>query len=719
MNLPRRLLQSVLPAVAGLVLAGPLAGQMPVLTVTVTSEAGAVPGARVTAAGQTGTTDAEGRTSLRLPAGLVTIRVAAIGWLADSLQLDLQHDSAVTFRLERAPLELEDLIASVTRSSRRVEDEANRVEVLDQEELEEKVLMTPGDIVMMLNETGGVRVQTSNPSLGGAGIRIRGLNGRYTLMLADGLPLHGERLSAFGPLHISPVDLGRVEVVKGVASALAGGAALGGVINLVSRPPDAGNTALLNLTSLGGSDAATYLGAPLGDQWSGSLLAGWHRQSLTDRTDDGWGDVPGYDRIVVRPRVFHAGGDGRTVLLTAGLGHETRRGGTLAGRVAPDGAPFPEGLTTTRLDAGLIGRLPVGGAVAGWLSVRASAAVQDHEHRFGAVIEPDRHVSGFGEVVLNRVLGSVDLVGGAALAIERYRADRYPLHDYQRITPAVFGQVEQGGERAAVAVSARLDAPEGSGVQLSPRLSGLYRPTDGWSIRASAGAGFTVPTPLMDETERNGLGRVEPLGALAVERALSAAVDLHGEAGPLELNASLFATRVARAAQLVSAGVPGRFRIINAVLPARTHGADLSLGWRRDGVAVIGSYALVVATEDDPDGPGRRPVPLTPRHTAGLVVVREGDHGRAGLELYYTGPQALAPGAGRTRSPSFLIVGLLVERRLGGFSVFLNGENLADVRQTRTAPLLLPARAPDGSWTVDAWGPLDGRVLNLGIRRQW
>ena len=60
--------------------------------------------------------------------------------------------------------------------------------------------------------------------------------------------------------------------------------------------------------------------------------------------------------------------------------------------------------------------------------------------------------------------------------------------------------------------------------------------------------------------------------------------------------------------------------------------------------------------------------------------------------------------------------GGLVERRVGRLSLFANVENLADVRQTRDAPLVLPARRPDGRWTVDAWAPLDGRVVNGGIR---
>jgi iron complex outermembrane receptor protein len=75
-------------------------------------------------------------------------------------------------------------------------------------------------------------VQSTNPSLGGANVRIQGLRGRYSLILADGLPLYGGQAGGLGLLQIPPVDLGRVEVIKGTASALYGSSALGGVINL-------------------------------------------------------------------------------------------------------------------------------------------------------------------------------------------------------------------------------------------------------------------------------------------------------------------------------------------------------------------------------------------------------------------------------------------------------------------------------------------------------
>ena len=63
-----------------------------------------------------------------------------------------------------------------------------------------------------------------------------------------------------------------------------------------------------------------------------------------------------------------------------------------------------------------------------------------------------------------------------------------------------------------------------------------------------------------------------------------------------------------------------------------------------------------------------------------------------------------------------MIVGLLAEWQFGRIRLFMNGENLTGVRQTRWDPLLRPTRAADGRWTVDAWAPLEGRNINGGLR---
>jgi iron complex outermembrane receptor protein len=89
---------------------------------------------------------------------------------------------------------------------------------------------------------------------------------------------------------------------------------------------------------------------------------------------------------------------------------------------------------------------------------------------------------------------------------------------------------------------------------------------------------------------------------------------------------------------------------------------------------------------------------------------------RLGFEAYYTGEQSLDDNPYRTRGRPYLELGLFGELIFGNVSLFLNAENLLDVRQTDDDRLLLPRRDADGQWTVDAWAPLDGLLINGGIR---
>jgi iron complex outermembrane receptor protein len=184
-------------------------------------------------------TDAQGMARLATSAGSHQVHVARIGYAPDSAAITVRAgmDTLLTFVLQEQETQLSRVNVSATRSERRIEDDPVRVEALDVEEVEEKLLMTPGDITMMLNETSGLRVQVTSPSLGGAAVRVQGLRGRYTQVLSDGLPLYGGQTGGLGLLQIPPMDLGGVEVIKGVASALYGGTALGGVVNLQSRRP--------------------------------------------------------------------------------------------------------------------------------------------------------------------------------------------------------------------------------------------------------------------------------------------------------------------------------------------------------------------------------------------------------------------------------------------------------------------------------------------------
>jgi iron complex outermembrane receptor protein len=718
MSLPR-LVAVVLLMMSGFALPGSLRAQEPALVrARVLTGTDPVAGARLVMDGRSATSDQDGVALLRASEGTKVLVVSKIGFEPDSTRLSLRTgmDTTIVVHLSESAVELEEVVVTSTRANRRIEDQPLRVEVLGREEVEEKLLMTPGDITMLLNETGGLRVQNTSPSLGGANVRVQGLRGRYTLVLSDGLPLYGQA-GGLGLLQVPPMDLGQVEVIKGAASALYGSSAMGGVISLVSRHPADEREVLLNATTLGGADAVLWLSETLSREWGFTLLGGGHRQGRSDRDADGWTDVPGYERVVARPRIFFDNGKGQSFLATVGVTIEGREGGTMAGALAPDGTPFVEDLNTRRFDVGAVGRAALGQGLL--LSGRASAMTQRHRHQFGDVGEPDRHGTAFGEAALSRGAERGVWVLGASLQGDFYRSRAFPAFEYTFAVPSIFAHAEYDVTgRFSGAGSIRLDAHDTYGTQVSPRISLLGKLGGSWTARASAGTGFFAPTPFTEETEVTGLARLNPPSGLLAEKARSASVDLGGAIGAVEVNITFFGSMIDRAVQLRDAsGEPGLFELANANEPTRTYGTDAIVRWTRGPIHLTATYAYTRSTEVDPQLGARREVALTPRHAAGLVGIFEAEgQGRIGLEVYYTGRQALANNPYRASSRPYVVVGALAERRIGALRVFINLENITDVRQTKYDRLVLPARAPDGRWTTDAWAPLEGRVINGGVR---
>jgi outer membrane receptor for ferrienterochelin and colicins len=686
--------------------------------VEVVSEDKPLRGASVEVDGRSETSDDQGRAVFNLAPGEHELAVTAQGHLPAKGRVVVgpQSPPPVRIELSRIPEAAESVIVSATRTNTRLQDQPVRVEVIDREEIEEKALMTPGSVAMLLGETTGLRVQTTSPALGAANVRIQGLRGRYSQLVADGLPLYGAQGDSFSLLQVPPLDLAQVEIIKGAASALYGASALGGVINLVSRrPAEAERELLINATSQSGHDLTSWLANPIGNAASWTLLGGFHRQSEQDLDDDGWLDLPGFERVVLRPRVFADNGAGKSMFATIGIMAEDRNGGTSPGRTLPNGVAFTESLNSRHVDGGFVGRwLAFDNRV---LAVRGSYMRRSQDRRFGPAIEHGVRSTWFGEASVQGSNGRQTWVGGAAFQQDRHELRELPQFDYRFSSPSIFMQDEIALTNTwTLAVSARADMHSEYGILATPRISVLSRPAPGWTVRVAAGTGAFAPTPFTEETEETGLSRLRPLRGLRAERARTTSLDVTRVFGSIEVTGTVFGSIVLQPV-VTRTLETGEVEFLNAPESTRTGGTELLLRYRRDGFVALATHAWTRSTEFDADEGVRRAVPLTPAHAGSLNAIWEGDEwGRFGIEMYFVGRQYLDENPYRRASRSHLLIGALAERRFGGLRLFINAENLLDIRQTKYDPLIVPAPRRDGRWTVDAWAPLDGRVINGGLR---
>lgn len=692
------------------------------VAVSVKEPMGPVAGALIRSGDRSATTDAAGRARLVLPTGRRALTVARIGYVPMRVNVTVIADSTIPLTIDLAMEGMAEMLpelVSAARIERLAGETPIRVEVIDEMEVDENTLMAPSGITMLLNETPGLRVQNASPTLGTGSVRILGLPGQYTAMLADGLPLYGGAASALGPLDISPVDLRRVEVIKGAASALYGGQALGGVINLVSKAPTGRNEVLLNRRTMGVTDAATWLSRRFSEQSGVSLLASGTVQDAADPDRDGWSDQPRARRWGLRPRFVAEDAAGRSLFVTAGYGYDDRQGGTLGSAVTPGGTPFREGLTSRRADLGMTLLLPRPDS--GNVAVRFALSSNGRMRRLGpGPIEQDRIATGFAEVTraLHMQRGAVVL--GAAVQVDGYHNHLNDAFDHDWVTPGLFATADRDLGPVTVSASIRGDAHPEAGLQVTERLALLVRPAEDWSVRMSGGTGFAAPTSMTEEVEAIGLRAIQP-GPLSAERSAGVMLDVSGHVLGAELLLTGYGSFINHAIQLVDLGDPaltGTLR--NAEGVTRFSGAEAAAIWRFGGGKFLLTYGYARGSRPDASTGEREPTPLLNRHRAGadLMLEKEGVY-RIGIEGIYYGKQVLDDDPYRRHSKPYFYMMAIAMRQFGPLELVANFENLLDVRQTGDQSLVRPAPTTGGRWTTDVWAPLEGFMANVAVRFRW
>ena len=719
-------------AVVALLSPRTVAAQNSRVTVHVVADSVPVADALVRAAAMTVRTNDSGVAALTIPPGSVTVVVTKIGFRPDSavLVVGAGLDTALVMQLVEQPAMVAPVFVTSTRTERRIEQEPLRVEVLAGDDVGEKSEMRPADTRTLLSEMSGVRTQALSP-LGATNVRIQGLPGRYTAVLNDGLPLYGGQASGFTLVEVVPLDLRQAEVIKGAASALYGPQALAGVVDLISRRPPDTSQALVNQSAPSSTDAMGFLSHAFRPSLGLTLLGGLHRQSAEDDDHDGWAEIPGFRRFEIRPRLFLGDTVGPRLMATVGGLAEDRASGTIGPSTPFDrvgagpSASFADSLRTRHIDGGMVGQWRSTSSLS--FAARASASSESRHHRFGSTagdFEDDTRRTLYGEATATHTVATNVFVAGAAWLRDSYANAQVARFDATYSTPGLFLQDTYTPVRwLSGTLNGRCDWSNVYGTICTPRLSLLGRTGAMLSSRLSAGSGWFAPRPLIDQTEAFGLREVFEPNPLVAEHARTASLDVTMTKGPVQVNGTLFANRVANPVglQRVAGDTSGAVNLVNASGPLQTHGGELFAVFNQDPYVVTAYYATTRSREVSPESGRVREAPFVPRSEAGLDFAVDDDESGAyaALEVFYTGRQALEDDPYATVSRPYTTVGVLLSDRWRAATMFLNLENLTNVRLTKYEPLLWPTIGEGGAWTVEPWGPLEGRRVNVGLRWAW
>lgn len=696
-----------------------------------------IPGATVVLVGtMTGTTtDVSGYAQLYTPSAAThQIRVSAVSFQSVTQTIPVPTRDTIQIALETAEEALEEVTVSSTRGGRSVADEPTRVEVIDSEELDEKANMQPANIAVILRESPGIQVQQTSVMSANATFRIQGLDGRYTQLLQDGLPLYSGFSSGLSLMQVPPLNLKQVEVIKGCQSTLYGSGAIAGLVNLVTKEPtrERDLSFLINGTSALGLDLNGYY-AQRNEKVGLTFYATRNLQRGYDANSDQFSDLPQTARTTLQPKLFWY--PNPTTTISAGViwSDEQRTGGYLPTIKNESTSGYTEANNSQRLATQF--RLEKRFA-SGLLTIKNSIsrfkrAIVLPTYRFDGVQQ-----SSFSEISYFNHRAKSDWIGGLNLWTDAFRdsnpvsvpalADVY----HQTITGLFVQNTLTLSEQLSLETGLRADVvntitsnpadPGRSKVFLLPRFSLLYRVSDHWTSRLGGGLGYKAPTIFTEDAERLSFQGVDlrSIRSDQTESSIGANWDINyrtqlGDETTLSINQLFFYTKLNRLTVLSPQPNGYGFRTANGNLSTRGFETNIRLVYHDFHTFLGYSFINTQRQYDDLTGP----TPLTAKHRLYFTTLYETDRIKTGFEAFYTGQQQRTNG---TTARDYLTIGYMLERKwsFGGStkgSIFINFENILDVRQSRFEPLV-NGSINQPNFVTDIYAPTDGRIINGGIK---
>lgn len=667
--------------------------------------------------------DKEGRLTLNtVPDGKQHLEFSYLGYEKQVLELDfpLSDPGPIIIFLSPQSDNLDAVLISSTRSTRTIRNIPTRVEFIAGEELEEKGNMRPGDIRMLLNESTGIITQTTSPVSNNAAIRIQGLDGRYTQILKDGLPLYSGAASGLGLLQIPPLDLKQVEVIKGSSSTLYGGGAIAGLVNLISKTPHKEKELNFHLDANSGKgfDLNGFY-SKRNDKIGTTIFASHNRSWAYDPADINLSAIPQFERYVLNPKIFLYFDDDTELHLGVNTTLENRLGGNMDYINGKNEAGYFERNKTQRYSTQL--------QFDHRFDEKSSLQLKNSFSYFNREISiPNYRFDGiqnasFSELNYNHHDFNLEWVAGLNLWTESFREKKKDIlsrRDYQQHT---LGGFVQNNWRATdwlhLETGLRTDYVFDYGFVFLPRISTLFKFTNQFTSRIGGGFGYKAPTLFTEESERIAYRNVDPIDKKTnkLEKSYGANIDFnyHTEivnAVEFSLNHLFFYTHL-KHPLVMEEQANDHYRFINSGGYVTTKGMETNVKLEYEDFELYLGYTYTDTRLHENKQVKRMPLTAKNRINTVLMYEVEGKW-MVGLEAYYYSKQNLSDGS--TGKPYWLN-GLMIEKLWDKFSLYINFENFLDVRQTR-----FDNNIYNGSITQpefkEIYAPLEGLVINGGIK---
>ncbi|WP_349678287.1 TonB-dependent receptor, partial [Flavobacterium sp. UBA4854] len=429
-----------------------------------------------------------------IPKGTYKIHVTSAGFKPITQKiLVLENESLnLDFELEEDQNELNEVVVSGTLKAVKRLESAVPVEVYSPTFFKKNPTPSIYDALQNIN---GVRPQLNCGVCNTGDIHINGLEGPYTLVMIDGMPIVSSLSTVYGLSGIPNSLVERIEIVKGPASSLYGSEAVGGLINIITKNPTTAPTFSADYFTTSYFESNLDLGTKFNVGKKATSLIGlnyFNYDQVIDKDKDNFTDVTLSERISVFNKWSFKRNYNRLFTIAARGMYEDRWGGDIRWEKKYRGGDeiYGESIYTKRAE--LIGSYQLPFEEKLMLSFSGNVHYQDS--RYGTTSYIANQKIGFLQLTWDKKIGRNDLLAGIASRYTYYDDNTPATKDPENSwLPGIFVQDEiTFSPKSQVLLGMRYDYNSIHGSIFTPRFAYRFKANENTIFRLNAGTGFRV-----------------------------------------------------------------------------------------------------------------------------------------------------------------------------------------------------------------------------------
>lgn len=426
-----------------------------------------------------------------VPAGTYVLKVSSIGYAPFSVKVIVEEGMEVVMNipLSKMDLELDEVVVTGTMKETTISESPVKIEILTSKFFQNNTCHTVMEALDMVN---GVEEQVNCGVCGTSCIHINGMEGAYTLMLLDGMPIMSALASTYGFSGIPNALIDRVEIIKGPSSTLYGTEAVGGVINIITKNPK--DMQLINLNVSGTTHNEYNLDLAMSPRINKNLTTTistnmYSNSQRLDDNSDNFTDIPISNRMTIFNKWDLKRKDQRKASIALRYYAEDRFGGTMQWTPEHKGSDsiYGEYIETERYEVIGSYQLPLKE------NIRIDYSYNRHyqDSWYGDTrYKADQSIY-FANLLWNKQSGRHDWVAGLTTRYQTYEDNTPSYTDEREYIPGIFVQDEFSlTKKTSLLGGARLDHHQKHGFIFAPRLNVKHSFSTYTTARINIGTGF-------------------------------------------------------------------------------------------------------------------------------------------------------------------------------------------------------------------------------------